>query len=63
MFTKEHYIEIAKLLSAVHKQVPFVSAKMLCEMAVDDFVLFFKMDSPKFNDEKFLDAIYGKEGK
>lgn len=54
MFTKEHYIEIAKILKK-NKLSRF-------SMIVEDFVELFR-GNPKFDKETFLDEIYRKEVK
>jgi hypothetical protein len=60
MFTKEHYIAVAKVLK---KTVGFRASSEVsgvCSRIVMDFVELFR-ENPKFDKEKFLDEIYGKE--
>ena len=60
MFTRQHYIKIAKVLK---KTVGFVVGSEVSSVRsriVLDFVELFK-ENPEFNKEKFLDEIYGKE--
>lgn len=49
MFTKEHYIAVAKV---IRKGRTFI---------IQNFMELFEKDSKKFDRKKFLDAIYGKE--
>lgn len=64
MFTKEHYIEIAKVLKdAETTPLASVGGRLLLSKVVQDFVLMLEKDNSKFDAEKFLDIIYGKEDK
>jgi len=62
MFTKEHYIKIAEVLrdSQDEKGIEF---KLCHHMIVQDFVALLEEDNKKFDVEKFLDIVYGKENK
>lgn len=59
MFTKEHYIAVAKVLKQ-NKTTLLYTERVLFRKVVLDFVELFK-ENPKFNEEKFLNEIYGKE--
>ncbi len=61
MFTKEHYIEIAKILKKNEETNPYLCTRKFQSMTVRRFVLMLESDCSEFNEEKFLDAIYGKE--
>ena len=62
MFTQQHYTKVAKVLK--HNKVTYMySSKVLFAKTVQDFVSMFEKDNKKFNAEKFLDVIYGKEVK
>lgn len=61
MFTKEHYVAVAKVLKD-NKVTAFYTSAVLFKKLVWDFVKLFKENS-KFNEKKFLDEIYGKEVK
>jgi len=65
MFTKKHYIEIAKVLrdSQDEKYVQSVQFKLCHLIIVQDFVALLEEDDSKFDAEKFLNAVYGKEEK
>ena len=58
MFTQQHYIEIAKILKQHDFPQTIAQAKI-----VQDFVHMLEKDNKKFDAEKFLDTIYGKEEK
>lgn len=62
MFTKEHCMKIAKLLKdsrgGKHPPLQFT---LFHSRIVQDFVSLFEEDTSKFDVEKFLDVIYGKE--
>ncbi len=59
MFTKEHYIAVAKVLKD-NKGTCLYTQRVLFRKIVLDFVELFK-ENPKFDAEKFLDEIYGEE--
>ena len=64
MFTKEHYIAVAKVLRTYEMCVgatynlPLVNIR---SSIILDFAELFKGDNSEFDKAKFLDAIYGKE--
>ena len=60
MFTQQHYIKIAKVLGRNKKLLYSRSEHALFSKMVQDFVELFE-ENPKFDAEKFLDEIYGKE--
>jgi len=66
MFTKEHYIAVAKVLRTYEMRVgatynlPLVNIR---SSIILDFAELFKGDNSEFDKDKFLDAIYGKEVK
>ena len=62
MFTKEHYIAVAKVLHC-NKSTVLYDNQVLFSKVVQDFVSLFEKDNKKFDAEKFLDIIYGKEKK
>jgi hypothetical protein len=59
MFTQQHYIKIAEVLRRNRTTILYDSS-VLFKRLVWDFVELFKENS-KFDEKKFLDAIYGKE--
>ena len=61
MFTKEHYIAVAKVLKQ-NKPTCFYTDKALFRKIVSDFVELFR-ENKEFDEQKFLDEIYGKEVK
>jgi len=66
MFTQRHYNEIAKILkkhedSASSLYPMYIRNKYFPAYLIEDFVLLFEHDNPKFNTTKFLNAIYGEE--
>jgi len=64
MFTKEHYAKVAEVLKdTLVGTKGSIAATLLHHEIVQDFVELFEDDNPKFDDEKFLDVIYGKEKK
>ena len=66
MFTKEHYIKIAKVLKIEEMHKPFYKelvARNAHTGMVHNFIELFENDNPKFVRSEFLDAIYGKEEK
>ena len=60
MFTKEHYLKIAEVLGRNKKLLYSGSEHALFTKMVQDFIELFK-ENPKFNEEKFLNVVYGKE--
>ena len=60
MFTQQHYIAVAKVLKKTVGVIGGTRISSLRSRIVLDFVELFK-ENPKFDKEKFLDAIYGKE--
>ena len=62
MFTKEHYTAVAKVLHR-NKLTVLYDSQVLFNKMVQDFVALFEKDNKKFDAEKFLDVIYGKEKK
>lgn len=55
MFTKEHYVEIAEMLkNSIHDR------RISHFALVQDFIELFRKN-PKFDVNKFLDVIYGRE--
>ena len=63
MFTKEHYVEIAKVLKQRADILVLTDVMVFRSGTVQAFVAMLEKDSSKFDAEKFLDVIYGKEGK
>ena len=63
MFTKEHYEKIAEILKENEKANPYLCTREFQSKTVQSFVVLFKNDGKKFDKERFLDAIYGKEKK
>ena len=63
MFTKEHYIEIAKVLKATIDVMTNSEGMHIRSKTVQDFVSMLEKDNDKFDADEFLDAIYGKEEK
>ena len=63
MFTKEHYVEIAKVLRKTKGNIKPIQISIFHSTIVWAFVNLLKDDNPKFNENKFLDSIYGKEEK
>ena len=61
MITKEHYVEIAKILKIAEEINPYLSSREFQSKLAQDFVSMLERDNPKFDAEKFLDMIYGKE--
>ena len=66
MFTKEHYIKIAKILKDgehfKRRVFPlYVLSRNTRSKIVQDFICMLESDNKKFDVEKFLDIIYGKE--
>lgn len=59
MFTKEHYIAVAKVLKQ-NKVTILYANHVLFKRLVQDFAELFK-ENPKFDAEKFLNEICGKE--
>lgn len=62
MFTKEHYVEIARALSknlVYANNRPDIEGSYVAHRVVNNLVTMFKSDNDKFDKEKFLDAIYG----
>jgi len=62
VFTQQHYIKIAKLLKKHSKEIPSF-AQLSFNVLVQDLVVMLEKDNKKFDVERFLDAIYGKEKK
>lgn len=62
MFTQQHYIEIAKVLGKSLGLWTHSEGTRVRSQIVLNFIELFR-ENPKFDKEKFLDAIYGKEGK
>lgn len=65
MFTKEHYVEIAKILkeNRLSAMTEYPLPMQVNAKIVQNFVSLFEKDSSNFDAERFLDAIYGKEEK
>ena len=64
MFTKQHYIEIAKVLRVEETHKPFYQTMVSRgghTSLVHSFIELFEKDSKGFNRRKFLDAIYSEE--
>ena len=61
MFTKEHYIAVAKVLGKAKRRVPLYKADTLICALLDDFIKLFKEDNKRFDKEEFCDVVYGKE--
>ena len=62
MFTKEHYMKIAKLLKDFKLPATPIG-EVIYEKLVDAFIELFDLDNPNFNQRAFMEAIYGKEDK
>ena len=63
MFTKEHYIKIAKVLKGRVAIMTSSEGSFMRSGTVQAFVVMFEKDNKKFDKEKFLDEIYGMEVK
>ena len=63
MFTKEHYIKIAKVLKERVAIITNSEGLFMRSGMVQAFVDMLEKDNKKFDAEKFLDEIYGKENK
>ena len=61
MFTKEHYIKIAKVLKERVAITTHLEGSFMRSGTVQAFVVMLEKDNKKFDAEKFLDEIYGKE--
>lgn len=61
MFTQKHYIKIAETLK---DGIRFISneERTWHHKIVDNFVQMFKNDNERFSIDKFISAVYGKEG-
>ena len=62
MFTQQHYKEIAKILKDNNFPLSWPPRAVQARL-VSDFVVLFEKDNPKFDVDKFLNTIYGKEEK
>ena len=62
MFTKEHYVAVAKVLKKRRMRAGIALHIWWFGTIVQDFIELFK-ENPKFDKEAFLDEIYGKEVK
>ena len=60
MFTKEHYIAVAKVLKKYKRRSDTALHLWWLGTIVQDFVELFK-ENPKFDKERFLDEVYRKE--
>ena len=60
MFTKKNYIKIAEVLKR-NKTALNYTERILFRKIVIDFVDMLEEDNPKFNVDKFLDAVYEYE--
>ena len=60
--TKGNYIKIAEVLKH-NKTALNYTERILFRKIVIDFVDMLEEDNSKFNVDKFLDAVYGKEEK
>jgi len=60
MFTKGNYIKIAEILKR-NKAALNYTERILFRKIVIDFVDMLEEDNPKFNVDKFLDAVYEYE--
>ena len=66
MFTKEHYVEIARALKGtlVYANNRFDAVgSHIAHRVVRDLISMFRSDNSTFDRKKFVDAIYGKEEK
>lgn len=53
MMTRKDYVETARILNK-YKEV--ISEKDFTDL-VDDFSFMFEQDNPRFNSEKFIEAV------
>jgi Fe-S-cluster formation regulator IscX/YfhJ len=58
MMTRKDYVKTAEILKNYYDNNPVELSDF--KYLVFDFVDWFEEDNPNFNEEKFLEAIYGK---
>lgn len=59
MMTRKDYVKTAKILSDYYNTNPVEISEF--KYLVLDFCDMFAEDNPNFNEDKFLQAIYGKQ--
>ena len=69
MMTKKDYKKVADLLTK-YKNIKITAINELgnessipLSAIIEDSIVMFKEDNPRFNEEKFKKAIYGEENK
>ena len=58
MMTRKDYVAVAKILNDYWENNPVEISDF--KYLVLDFADMFAEDNPNFNEEKFLEAVYGK---